>query len=170
MARNKTGGRKQKKGKNSTTPNTTRQLEYADENEVYGYVKKLLGDSRVLAACSDGAEHVCRIRGKMRKRVYIKVGDVVLIAMRDDTSGEKGDIFHKYNADEIRILKREGELVDMDVGDINEVESKEETGIEFGGEEGDEENNIAPQPDRNYDRIDYLEGIEVDEDVALDDL
>merc|ERR1712048_749501 len=40
--------------------------------------------------CFDGNERLCNIRGKMRKKVWIGVGDIVLIGLRD-FQGEEED-------------------------------------------------------------------------------
>src|SRR2546427_4357218 len=49
--------------------------------QLYGTVKNLLGYDRVLVECADGVTRVCRIRGKMKRRVWIKMGDTVLVAL-----------------------------------------------------------------------------------------
>jgi len=41
----------------------------------------MFGYDRILVKCSDGAGRVCRISGKMKRRVWIKNGDVVLVAL-----------------------------------------------------------------------------------------
>jgi translation initiation factor 1A len=50
-----------------------------------------------------------KICGSMRKRVWIKIGDIVLISTRsfDSTSC---DIIHKYTDDEAHCLKNYGEI------------------------------------------------------------
>ncbi len=40
-------------------------------NDVLGIAVKLLGFDRVLVKCQDGRERLCRIRGKMKRRVWI---------------------------------------------------------------------------------------------------
>ena len=57
-----------------------------------------LGDGRVEANCFDGTKRMCHIRGKMRKRVWINDGDIVLVALRE--FGDTADIFHKYYPEE----------------------------------------------------------------------
>ena len=52
-------------------------------NDVLGIVVKLLGFDRVLVKCQDGHERLCRIRGKMKRRVWIREGDVVLVSPWD---------------------------------------------------------------------------------------
>jgi translation initiation factor 1A len=43
----------------------------------------MLGNGRVEAFCFDGVNRLCHIRGKLRKRVWIGVGDIVLLGLRD---------------------------------------------------------------------------------------
>lgn len=154
MPKNKFGGKKHKKGKNSTAP-VTRQMQYAiDKTEVYGVAKKMLGDCRILALCSDGGEHVCHIRGKMRKKIWINLGDVVLISMRgslSDTQDDKGDVIYKYNAEEIRRLQKERLLANILTG--GDTAAPAEENILFESEEDDDDNGgkktvVPEQPDR----------------------
>jgi len=59
--------------------------------------------------CIDGKKRMCHIRGKMRKKVWIGTGDIVLVGLRD-YQDEKADVILKYSADEARVLKQYGEL------------------------------------------------------------
>merc|ERR1712168_1054243 len=77
--------------------------------------------------CFDGVKRLCHIRGKLRKRVWINTGDIVLIGLRDYQDA-KGDVILKYTADEARNLKSYGEFpetvkinetVDFNGGDDN---------------------------------------------------
>jgi translation initiation factor 1A len=43
----------------------------------------MLGNGRLEAACFDGKTRLCHIRGKMRKKVWVNQGDIVLIGLRD---------------------------------------------------------------------------------------
>ena len=43
----------------------------------------MLGNGRLEAFCFDGVNRLCHIRGKLRKRVWIGVGDIVLLGLRD---------------------------------------------------------------------------------------
>jgi len=69
----------------------------------------MLGNGRCECFCFDGVTRLGHIRGKMRKKVWITAGDIVLVAKRD-FQDEKVDIVHKYSADEARNLKQYGEL------------------------------------------------------------
>ena len=43
----------------------------------------MLGNGRLEAFCFDGVNRLCHIRGKLRKRVWIGVGDIVLLGLRE---------------------------------------------------------------------------------------
>jgi len=46
----------------------------------------------------------------MRKRVWIREGDIVLVELGDVQSDTKGDISYRYTQDQVRWLKRENYL------------------------------------------------------------
>ena len=71
----------------------------------------MLGNGRLDAQCIDGIKRLCHIRGKMRKKVWVSTGDIILVGLRD-FQDEKADVILKYNADEARSLKAYGELPD----------------------------------------------------------
>ena len=57
------------------------QLVLPGMGQLLGIVTQMFGYDRILVKCSDGAGRVCRISGKMKRRVWIKNGDVVLVAL-----------------------------------------------------------------------------------------
>jgi translation initiation factor 1A len=87
-----------------------RVLVYPSENDVIGVVQKLLGFDRVLVKCQDGFTRICRIRGKMKRRVWIRESDIVLVSPWDFQSEERGEIFHRYTANQLDDLRRKGVL------------------------------------------------------------
>jgi len=70
-------------------------------NDVLGVAVKLLGFDRVLVRCQDGHERLCRIRGKMKRRVWIREGDIVLVSPWEFQSDKRGDIFRRYRKNQI---------------------------------------------------------------------
>jgi translation initiation factor 1A len=84
-------------------------ITYFDTGQEYAQVVKMLGNGRCECFCFDGVTRLGHIRGKMRKKVWITAGDIVLVGKRD-FQDEKVDIVHKYSADEARNLKQYGEL------------------------------------------------------------
>ena len=79
-------------------------------NDVLGVAIKLLGYDRILVKCQDGHERLCRIRGKMKRRVWIRQGDVVLVSPWDFQSDKRGDVFWRYTKAQAEILRRKGLL------------------------------------------------------------
>lgn len=49
----------------------------------YAQVLRMLGQGRLEAQCMDGVKRLCHIRGKMRKKVWVNVGDIVLLGLRE---------------------------------------------------------------------------------------
>lgn len=80
----------------------------------------MLGNGRLEALCFDGEKRLAHIRGKLRKKVWINQGDIILLSLRD-YQDEKGDVILKYNADEARSLKAYGELPES--AKINETDT-----------------------------------------------
>jgi translation initiation factor 1A len=80
----------------------------------------MLGNGWVDAQCIDGKKRLAHIRGAFRKKVWITVGDVILLGLRD-FEDDKADIILKYLPDEARSLKAYGELPENTK--INEVEA-----------------------------------------------
>ncbi len=78
--------------------------------DVYGVVVKLLGYDRALVRCQDGHERLCRIRGKLKRRIWIKPGDVVLVSPWDFQRDRRGDIIWRYTKNQAEWLRREGKL------------------------------------------------------------
>jgi len=79
-------------------------------NDVLGVAIKLLGFDRVLVKCQDGNERLCRIRGKMKRRVWIREGDVVLVSPWDFQSDKRGDVFWRYTKSQAETLRKNGYL------------------------------------------------------------
>jgi translation initiation factor 1A len=77
-------------------------------NDVLGIATKMLGYDRVMVKCQDGRERLCRIRGKMKRRVWIRVGDVVLVSPWDFESDKRGDLFWRYTRAQAEDLRRRG--------------------------------------------------------------
>lgn len=84
----------------------------------YAQVTKMLGNGRLEAMCFDGVKRLCHIRGKLRKKVWINQGDIILIGLRDYQDA-KADVILKYTADEARNLKTYGEF--PETGNLKKV-------------------------------------------------
>jgi translation initiation factor 1A len=84
------------------------EMMYPSANDVLGVATKLLGYDRIMVKCQDGRERLCRIRGKMKRRVWIRVNDVVLVSPWDFESDRRGDLVWRYTRAQAEDLRRRG--------------------------------------------------------------
>jgi len=128
------GGKNRRRGKNDADDDK-RELVFKEFGQEYGQISKTLGQGNLEVQCFDGVRRIGHIRGKMRKKVWMNVGDVILLSLRDFQEG-KGDIILKYTADEARSLKSLGEIPEAAV--INENDANPENAdIQFEFDEED---------------------------------
>ena len=127
------GGKKKKRGKK---PNTEkRELILKDEGQEYAQVTKMLGNGRLTATCFDGKERLCHIRGKMHRRVWINLNDLILVSLRE-FQDDKADVIMKYSADDAKALKANGHLPISTkiLENVEETEQDDIDEIQFEGE------------------------------------
>ncbi|MHA1711779.1 MAG: translation initiation factor eIF-1A [Candidatus Freyarchaeota archaeon] len=79
-------------------------------NDVLGVAVKMLGFDRIMVKCQDGHERLCRIRGKMKRRIWIRERDIVLVSPWDFQSEKRGDIIWRYRRNQADWLRRNGYL------------------------------------------------------------
>ncbi|CEQ43117.1 SPOSA6832_05027, partial [Sporobolomyces salmonicolor] len=155
MPKNKgKGGKNRRRGKNENDGDK-RELVFKEDGQEYAQVVKMLGNGRVEAMCFDGEKRLAHIRGKMRKKVWINQGDIILLSLRD-FQDDKADVIQKYTADEARNLKAYGEL--PETAKINETDT-------FGP--GDDDDNVE------FDEVSADEEEEEDgknDDLDIDDI
>lgn len=80
-----------------------------DQHEIFGIVESMLGANRVKVRSMDGKTRMGRIPGKMKKRVWLRVGDVIIIkpwSFQDD----KADIVWRYQGSQVDWLRKNGYL------------------------------------------------------------
>jgi translation initiation factor 1A len=82
-----------------------KSIKLPNEYDVLGIVTKNFGQTRMRVKCQDGETRVCRVRGKMKKRRWVREGDVVLISPWDFQSDEKGDIIFRYTKNQANWLR-----------------------------------------------------------------
>ena len=57
------------------------------EGELLGRVIKLVGGDNIIVKCTDGKVRTWRIRGKIKRRMWIRDNDLVLVAQSADPGG-----------------------------------------------------------------------------------
>jgi len=124
---NKKGGKKFKKGKKSSNHFSKKLIlknEGDDvEDQEYGKIVKVSGGGRFRVFCFDGKERMGTVCGQMRKRVWVKSDDIVLICKWTGIQDEKCTIVHKYDSDEAHKLQSMGEFPEsIQIQEISEFE------------------------------------------------
>src|SRR3989344_8412345 len=79
-------------------------------NQCIGFLEQRLGGSRMRVRCLDGKTRICRIPGRLKRRLWVREGDTVLVEPWELSGDDKGDIIFKYSQSQINFLKNRGYL------------------------------------------------------------
>jgi translation initiation factor 1A len=82
--------------------------------EVFGIVDQRVGGSRMIVRCMDGKTRNCRIPGRLKKRLWVREGDLVIVEPWEFKGDEKGDVILKYRRNQVDYLKNKGYLKMLD--------------------------------------------------------
>lgn len=94
-------------------------LPSAEEGSLLCVVQRIVGAGYAEVLCTTGETYMARIPGKMRRKIWIKGGDVVLV-LPWGTRDNKGEILHKYERDEVRRLIEAGLITEEFLETIGE--------------------------------------------------
>ncbi len=83
-------------------------------NEQLGILDQRLGASRSKVRCMDGKTRICRIPGRMKRYLWVRPGDIVLVEPWEFGGDEKGDIIFKYKPNQAAWLRKNGYLDNID--------------------------------------------------------
>ena len=78
--------------------------------EVIGIIEQRLGGSRMKVRCLDGKKRICRIPGRLKRSLWVREGDVVIVEPWEFGGDKKGDIVYKYTRNQTQFLKNKGYL------------------------------------------------------------
>jgi len=76
--------------------------------EVLGVIEQRLGQGKMMVKCFDGHSRVCRVPGRLKRRLWLRESDVVLVEPWEYEPNEKGDVLFKYSKAEEQWLKKKG--------------------------------------------------------------
>ena len=83
-------------------------------NEILGILDQRLGASRMRVRCLDGRTRICRIPGRLKRRIWVQEGDTLLVEPWELGGDEKGDIIFKYKQTQVSWLQRNGYLKQLE--------------------------------------------------------
>ncbi len=76
-----------------------------NRGEVFGIASQLLGAARIRVMCEDNVSRMGRITGKMKKKMWIREGDLLIIRPWGFQEG-KADILFRYSRTQSQYLAR----------------------------------------------------------------
>lgn len=79
------------------------------EGQHIGIITQRVGGSRMLISCMDGKTRNCKVPGRLRRGMWLREGDVVIVEPWE-FDDEKGNILFKYSKAAIDRLKKMGKL------------------------------------------------------------
>ncbi|DAC55463.1 MAG TPA: translation initiation factor eIF-1A [Candidatus Poseidoniaceae archaeon] len=122
-------------------------------NEMFALADQILGGRRVSVLCEDGETRLARIPGKMRRRQWVREGDLIIV-WPWDFQDSKADVKHRYTKTQAMYLSRKGVLPDdVDVFGMNVTH-----------DDDDEHDDLFGVVEEETDDVDDMFGGEEDED------
>jgi translation initiation factor 1A len=91
-----------------TGSNSRMKLPYKPRGELMGVVREVSGGSRLIAFCEDNMTRMVRIGGKLKKKMWTRVGDLVIVKKWQIQEDKKSDLVYRYTKTEKESLRRKG--------------------------------------------------------------
>ena len=82
--------------------------------ETLGILEQRLGGSRMRVRCMDGKTRICRVPGRLKKKLWVREGDILLIEPWELGGDAKGDVIYKYKPNQVDWLKKNGHLKELE--------------------------------------------------------
>jgi translation initiation factor 1A len=79
------------------------------EMQALGIIEQRLGGNKMQVACLDGKSRMCRVPGRLKRKLWLRPDDVVMIDIWE-LDDKKGDVILKYRPNQIDWLKKNGHL------------------------------------------------------------
>ena len=110
MVFKKRGKNKKRKNKSPAPQGEVFRVRLPRGTEIMGVLEQRLGANHMLIKCLDGKSRTCRVPGRLRRRLWLRPGNIVIVEPWEIGGETKGDVIWKYNPAEVEWLKRKGFL------------------------------------------------------------
>ena len=140
-------------------------------NEMFALADQILGGRRVSVLCADGETRMARIPGKMRRRQWVREGDLIIV-WPWDFQDAKADVKHRYSKTQSMYLSRKGVLPEsVDVFGMNTRQDDDDEFDDLFGNASEME-ELAPKGEAAVKEtvVDEAEDMFEDDDDDSDDL
>ncbi|HUU74600.1 MAG TPA: translation initiation factor eIF-1A [Methanoregulaceae archaeon] len=78
-------------------------------HEIFAQAELMMGANHIRVRCFDGITRMGRIKGKIKKRVWIREGDI-LVVIPWSFQDTKCDIIYRYTGPQVEWLRNKGYL------------------------------------------------------------
>ncbi len=82
-------------------------------NQILGLCEQRVGGSRMKVRCMDGKNRICRIPGRLKRKLWVRENDILLIEPWELGGDKKGDVVFKYRPHQADVLKKKGMLKEL---------------------------------------------------------
>jgi len=138
-------------------------------NEMFALADQILGGRRVSVLCADGETRMARIPGKMRRRQWVREGDLIIV-WPWDFQDAKADVKHRYSKTQSMYLSRKGVLPEsVDVFGMNTRQDDDDEFDDLFGSVSEME-EIAPKSEAAVEETVVDDAEDMFEDDDSDDL
>ncbi len=104
--------KKNKKNEPIPTENIRVTLPYKPKGEMFAVAETFQGGSRLQLICEDGKRRMGRIPGKLRRRMWVRENDL-LIVVPWSFQDTKADVKFRYTPTQTSNLKRKGKIPEI---------------------------------------------------------
>ena len=102
--------KKEEQQKQEALQNEISRINLPRGKETFGIIEQRLGGSRMRVKCLDGKTRICRIPGRLTRKLWVRENDIVIVEPWEYGSDAKGDIIYKYTPTQVGFIKRKGYL------------------------------------------------------------
>lgn len=102
------------KRKGAPVEEEIRRVRLPRGEETMGLLLARLGGSRCKVQCLDGKERICRIPGRLKRSLWVRENDIVIVEPWEFGGDEKGDIIFKYRPPQAKWLRTKGYLTELE--------------------------------------------------------
>lgn len=100
---------KPNKKKKESIPQEITRVKLPRGEEIMGIIEQRLGGNKMMVNCLDGKERNCRVPGRLKRKLWLRPNDVVIIQPWE-LDKNKGDIIFKYRPNQVAWLRKKGYL------------------------------------------------------------
>ncbi len=110
MAYHRSNNRRKKKSNRQVHGDEVIRVPLPRQGQLFGVIEQALGSGWMDVRCEDGRIRRCRIPGKLKRRMWMRVGDLVIVQPWSVQSEERGDLVYRYTRTQVDWLLRRGKI------------------------------------------------------------